>query len=177
MPVFRLPAINFQPCVTVPTGRGGALVGSLLDGSDSVQAAGCKLLTICNACYTFSLAGAVLQLAQSGLAVIVSRLPAPNCQPSVMPAKVCEVVLQMILSWLAVAVPRLPAANNQPLLMSAVLFTLAVAALQLALAGSGSFQAAGCGIFRFGIHSNPAGIFLAGSVSIQAAAGTTMVCC
>ncbi len=126
----------------------------------TVQAAGIKLITICNAPYTLT------QLAQPGLAVIVPRLPAPNCQPPVMPARLCvpaEAVLQLVV--LAGSGRVQSAGCKLPFVKSAVLFMLAVAVLQMALC----WLAVAVSRLRYfsvftlasGIGSNPAGIVLA----------------
>jgi hypothetical protein len=61
-------------------------VGSILVGSGSDQAAGGNYQPSVMSSELFTLAEAVLQLAQSWLAVTLSKLLAPNCQPSGMAA-------------------------------------------------------------------------------------------
>jgi hypothetical protein len=75
--------------------------------------------------FTLAEAVMVLQLAQSKLTVTVSRLLAPNYQPSVMFVLTtsAEAVLQLALSWLAAAVFKLPAENYQTSVMPSVPFT------------------------------------------------------
>jgi hypothetical protein len=106
-------------------------------GSGSVQAAGCKLLTICNVCSAFPTgrgstpAGAfrtgsgnvqagrgrtIFLLALFLLAVSVSRLASVNYQPPLVFARLitlAEAILQLAQSRLALAVSTLHAVNYQ----------------------------------------------------------------
>ncbi len=74
-------------------------------------------------------------MAQSRLTITVSRLLAPNYQPSVMSVltTLAEAGLQLALSWLAAAVFKLPAKNNQKSVMPSVSFTLTESVLYLTL--------------------------------------------
>jgi hypothetical protein len=115
---------------TFHTGSGSSPVGSVLAGSVSVQAAGCKLaLNFCSvSAVHFTLALTVLQLAL-WLAVAVARLvQAVLCKLSAI-CNVCYAfhsgsgIVLLALFLLAVTVFKLSAGNYQPCVMPAMLFT------------------------------------------------------